>query len=407
MPQTPAPAPESSTEWSVETLKRHLDAAEPLFVLDVRNRDEFAAGKVEGRVPHPGHNVPYFEILEGGGADDMIESVKIYAGRELAKILPRDRTVVTICAKGGTSAIVAEGLRATGYRAVNVAGGTKSWGNLYEVKEVPAGARRIWQLSRPARGCLSYVVASGTDAIVIDPLRHADRYLELAKAHGLRIRQVLDTHAHADHLSGGPAIAKATGAPYGLHPYDAIHPMDVLPARIPFEPLRDGQVFPFGTSRLTVLHIPGHTLGNTAFLVDGDLLFSGDSIFVASIARPDLGGQAETWTPLHRDSLRRLLELPDSTLVLPAHAAGPSEARPDGVFAATLGDLRVRNEGLRRAAGPAEDFQKWILASLPVFPPQYVDIKRANIGLIAPDEDKSEELELGKNVCALEAPKSR
>lgn len=394
------------SEWTVETLKRRLDAGEDVFLLDVRNRDEFAAGRVEGRISPPVLNIPYFEILEGGGAEDMLESVRVFAGRELALRLPRDRTIVAVCAKGGTSRIVAEGLRSLGYRAVNVTGGTKAWGNLYEWRAVvEEPSLNVWQVSRPARGCLSYVVASGRDAVVIDPLRHVEKYLSFTGETEKNIRYVLDTHAHADHLSGGPALARALGVPYGLHPYDAIHPMDVLPATIPYEPLREGQVLEFGSSRLVALHIPGHTLGNMAFLLDDRVLFSGDSIFVASIARPDLGGRAETWTPLHHRSLRRLLQLPESTLVLPAHAAGPSEANAEGVFGAALGDLRRTNEGLKKAEGPEGDFLKYILSSLPVFPPQYVDIKRANIGLLAPDEEKAEELELGRNVCALESRK--
>lgn len=398
----------SPAEWSVEALKRKLDAEEPLFVFDVRNRDEYAAGRVEGRVPHPALNVPYFEILEAGGGEDMVEAVKNFGTRELAGRLPKDNPIVAVCAKGGTSAIVAEALRAIGYPAVNLAGGTRAWGEMYEI--LPALDRpglQIWQAARPARGCLSYIAASGPDAVVIDPLRHVDRYLEFARRKQLKIRFVLDTHAHADHLSGGPALARAAGATYHLHPYDAIHPMDLLPAKIPYEPLRDGQVLRFGSAALEAIHIPGHTLGNMAFLLDRNTLFTGDSIFVTSIARPDLGGHAEAWTPLHRASLRRLLELPDDTFVLPAHASGPQEADRRGVVGARLGDLRVSNEGLRRAAGAEKDFQDWILASLPVFPPQYVDIKRANIGLVRPDEDAAQELELGKNVCALEARKGK
>ena len=73
---------------------------------------------------------------------------------------------------------------------------------------------------------------------------------------------------------------------------------------------------------MKTLHIPGHTLGNVAYLVDDRYLFTGDSIFIESIARPDLGGKGDTWAPLHYHSLRRLLELPDDTVVLPAHFSG-------------------------------------------------------------------------------------
>jgi glyoxylase-like metal-dependent hydrolase (beta-lactamase superfamily II)/rhodanese-related sulfurtransferase len=401
MPSEPRPAPESA-EFTVSTLKKHLDQGKDLFLLDVRNRDEFKAGRIEGRTPTPSLNVPYFEMLEAGGADDLVEAVRNYAKDELAEKLPRGRIIVAVCAKGGTSAIVAEGLRSAGYPAVNLEGGMQAWGDLYEFNAVvDAPPLRVWQAARPARGCLSYVVASGGEAAVIDPLRHADRYVDFARVQKLKIGVVLDTHAHADHLSGGTALARATGASYWLHPYDAIHPMDMLPAAISYEPLRGGQVFSLGKSRLEVLHIPGHTLGNAAFLLDGKYLFAGDSIFVSSIARPDLGGHAEAWTPLHQASLKRLLELPVGTVVFPGHASGPGEANADGRYAAAMGELRISNEGLVKAAGPAREFLAYIMASLPEFPPHYVKIKRANLGLIAPDDESAAELETGKNVCAL------
>ncbi|HWP37402.1 MAG TPA: MBL fold metallo-hydrolase [Gemmatimonadales bacterium] len=393
----------TKTEWSPADLYRRLELGEQPFVLDVRNRDEFANWKIEGRRELPTVNLPYFEILEESDGQDLSpEAWGRLVRQRLDGQLPADQPVLVVCAKGGTSALVAEGLRTQGFDAVNLEGGTKAWGDHYEIRPVLESPQlTIHQVSRPARGCLSYVVASDGQAVVIDALRHVERYEEFARARGLRITLVLDTHAHADHISGGRALADRVGAPYYLHPYDAIHPIDVLPATLSYRFLGDGQEFTIGSSRLQALHIPGHTLGNVAYLLDGRFLFSGDSIFVESIARPDLGGRADTWAPLHHRSLGRLLGLPDSTRVLPGHFSRLSEAGADGLFAATLGDLRRRNEGLRVAAGSETEFVRYILASLPVFPPQYVDIKRVNVGLTVPDEERSSELELGKNVCAL------
>jgi glyoxylase-like metal-dependent hydrolase (beta-lactamase superfamily II) len=119
------------------------------------------------------------------------------------------------------------------------------------------------------------------------------------------------------------------------------------------------------------------------------------------VARPDLGGRGEEWAPLHYDSLyNKLLVLPDETIVLPAHFAKPDEAQPDGSFWDTLGNIK-RNNPREYLAESKEAFIQFMLATLPVFPPQYVDIKRVNAGLLIPDEEKASELELGKNVCAL------
>ena len=175
----------------------------------------------------------------------------------------------------------------------------------------------------------------------------------------------------------------------------------MLPARIDYAYLRDGQTFEIGRHRLTARHVPGHTLGNTAFLLDESYLFTGDSIFIESIARPDLGGHGDTWAPIHFTSLRRLLALPDETLVMPGHFASLAEEGGNGLFAASLGELRESNEGLVKAAGTEEEFVAYILASLPKFPEEYVEIKRVNAGLAEAKEAKASELELGKNICAL------
>jgi glyoxylase-like metal-dependent hydrolase (beta-lactamase superfamily II) len=178
--------------------------------------------------------------------------------------------------------------------------------------------------------------------------------------------------------------------------------MDVLPATIPYEAIRDGQIFPVGRHVLTALHSPGHTLGLVAFRLDDRYPFTGDSIFLRSVARPDLGGKADTWAPLHGRSLRRLLGLPGGITVLPGHFSSLAEADGTGRFAASLDELKQRNDGLVVLRKESEDgFVRYLLGSLPKFIPEYVDIKRVNAGLLAPAEEDAATLEVGKNVCAL------
>jgi glyoxylase-like metal-dependent hydrolase (beta-lactamase superfamily II) len=282
-------------------------------------------------------------------------------------------------------------------------GGMKAWGDYYATRPVVDGPDlAIYQVSRPARGFLSHMLASAGRAIVIDPLRHIHPYLDLAHAMGLTIEAVIDTQGHADHISGGLALAAQTGASYYLHPHDAIHPIDVLPATIPYEFIRDRQMFPVGRHQLKALHIPGHSLGLVAFRLDDRYVFTGDSIFIRSIARPDLGGRAETWAPLHGRSLRMLLDLPGGITVLPGHFSSLDEVNEKGHFAAPLDDLKKQNDGLVVLQRESEEgFVRYLLESLPKFVPEYVDIKRVNAGLLAPAEEDAAILELGKNACAL------
>lgn len=403
-------------DMSLSELKGHLDAGSDLFVVDVRNRDEFAAWRLESRGSLPTINVPYFEIIEegmtllengaqksgDGSEDDVVESIVAYARKHWRDVLPTDKTILTVCAHGGTSDLVARALRSLGYTAVNLAAGMAAWGDFYDVRSVTLDdGTQIFQVNRPARGCLSYVVASDGEAVVIDPLRHIEHYTRLAEEHGLRITRVLDTHGHADHISGGVALARQLGVPYHLHPYDAIHPLDVLPATIAYEPLHDGQEFRFGRATMRAVHVPGHTLGNIVFVLNDAVAFTGDSIFIESVARPDLGGRGETWAPLHYRSLRRLLDLPGDTIIMPGHFSSPAEADERGLYARTLAELLETNEGLRMVERGEEAFVAYLLGSLPRFPEQYVDIKRVNAGLLQPDEDTASELELGRNICAL------
>ena len=331
----------------------------------------------------------------------MVDSVAACVERDLAGKLSKDEPVLAVCAKGDTSEYVMQALQRLGYEAGSLKGGMKAWGNYYESRAiVDTTELSIHQISRPARGCLSYMVASDDRAIVIDPLRHIDSYLSATR--GITVEAVIETHGHADHISGGRALAAATGAAYHLHPYDAIHPIDMVPATFSYEPLRDGQTFRLGKHKLRVLHTPGHTLGLVALLLDDEFLFTGDSIFIDSIARPDLGGKAEAWAPLHTRSLRRLLDLPRNTRVLPGHFSNLEEGDQNGLFQATLGSLKTGNEALIELQRSSDsEFVRYLLTSLPKFMPEYVEIKRVNTGLSSPAEDDAATLELGKNVCGL------
>ncbi|SCZ49594.1 MBL fold metallo-hydrolase [Thiohalomonas denitrificans] len=376
---------------------------EPMFILDVRNRDEFETWRVEGPHPVPTLNVPYFELLDLEDEDeDVTEAVVRGVQAQIKDQLPGDRPILAVCAEGHTSDYVAEGLHRLGFDAMNMEGGMEGWGNFYYSRPVEQNERySLFQVVRPARGCVSHVLVSDGRAAVFDPARHIGQYDQLAADAGATIERVLDTHLHADHLSGGPELSERDHVPYHLHPYDAIHPMDMLPARIPYRPLESEQTFTLGRTDIKVLHYPGHTLGMVAFLIDGRFLLNGDSLFLESIARPDLGGKADTWTPLLYASLKRMEELPDETVVLPAHFSELSTGDENGIYRASLGDLKQHNPGLRKLAEGEAAFRDYVLASLPEFPEAYVEIKRANAGLASPDARKAQELELGKNICAV------
>src|SRR4030067_776157 len=118
-------------EWSAQELKERLDHQEKLYIFDVRNRDVFSAWKIEDRRALPTLNVPYVEIFERGGKGNTVESVVTYAKKELAQQLPKDQPIVTVCNRGNSSKLIAQGLRQLGFDVVSLQGGMAAWGNFY------------------------------------------------------------------------------------------------------------------------------------------------------------------------------------------------------------------------------------------------------------------------------------
>jgi hydroxyacylglutathione hydrolase len=164
-------------------------------------------------------------------------------------------------------------------------------------------------------GCASYLIgdeASG-EAVVVDPAYAVEPYLEEAERAGVRIVRVLETHTHADHLSGHGRLALEHGVPVSIHPL-------AQPA-FPFDPVADGQELDVGSLAIRVLHTPGHRPEHCCYLVEGHLL-TGDSLLIGDAARPDLAIEArEGAEDLYR-SLQRLMGLPDETEVDPGHTGG-------------------------------------------------------------------------------------
>ena len=371
-------------EITPDELYRDMRRGNPPYILDVRNEDEFANWVIEGLPADSLLNIPYFAFLEDEHGC-------------LARV-PRGRDVAVVCAKGGSSAFVASLLTQHGIRARNLQGGMIAWGDLHMTMRVPsppALGLSLFQINRVGKRCLSYLIVSNGEAQVIDPARHIDWYMSLAQAQQAQLTRVIDTHLHADHLSGGPALARALGIPYHIRLDDAAG------AQFPYHSLADGDRLALGSSvvEIITLHTPGHTPGSTSLLVNERYLLTGDTLFVSSIGRPDLGDKAEEWAQLlYRTLFDRIVGLPDDVLILPAHYSAVGEMRQDGIVATTLGEARQKNPVFQRRT--EQQFLEYVLARLPAQPPIYQEIRRANLGRIVLDAEHAIEAELGPNQCA-------
>jgi hydroxyacylglutathione hydrolase len=232
-------------------------------------------------------------------------------------------------------------------------------------------------------GCAAYLFGCGSLAkcAVVDAHdEDVDAYISFATSKGMQITHVIDTHVHADHRSGGPALAQKVGAPYHLH--------ESADVSLPFEPLRDGQDLELGNTRIRVLHTPGHTPESVCLVVtdlrrgtDPWFVLTGDTLFVGAVGRPDLPGRAEeNAAELYDNIHQKLLTLPDDLEVFPAHFAGSAcGAGMSGKPSSTIAFEKRNNPLLGKSR---EDFVS-ALIDVPAKPAEMQRILDANRGRLS------------------------
>jgi glyoxylase-like metal-dependent hydrolase (beta-lactamase superfamily II)/rhodanese-related sulfurtransferase len=209
-------------------------------------------------------------------------------------------------------------------------------------------------------GCGSYLVGDtdSFEAAVVDPAFAIDPYLDEAHRSGIRIVRVLETHTHADHLSGHGRLALENGVPVSIHA--------AAGAEYPHDEIADGDVVRVGNVAIRVLHTPGHRPEHCAFLVDERILLTGDSLFVGDAARPDLAVEAREGAEGLFESLQRLRELPEAVEMYPGHVAG-------SLCGASMSSDPSSTIGRERATNPMlalNDVQEFVLASASVAAPR-------------------------------------
>jgi len=227
------------------------------------------------------------------------------------------------------------------------------------------------QLLNEEAGCLSYLIgcSQAGQGLIVDPARdRVDDYVALARRKGLTITGIVETHVHADHISGNQALAAKTGARIHIHP--------AANAAFAHDPVEDGRQLRVGSVALDVVHTPGHTPESISLLITdlsrGDepwFVLTGDTLFVGDVGRPDFGGE-QAAARLYASLTERLLRLPDSVEVYPAHGAGSSCGRAmSSKTATTIGFERRFNAALQ--AGGVDDFVRRLMTGLPPKPPNF------------------------------------
>jgi glyoxylase-like metal-dependent hydrolase (beta-lactamase superfamily II) len=366
----PATAP---TTISPAALAERVAAHGPLTILDVRDDASWA---IEG----PGVTVRHVP------ADTALAD-------PAATAATLDAPVTVVCNRGITARKVAEALAREGVQTDVLDGGMRGWIGTLRAVAVPTGVPglEVRQVQRPGRGCLSYLAAAGGRALVVDPAPDAAFYLALAAELGATITDVVDTHLHADHLSGARELAARTGATLRL-------PAPALERGVAYDvtPLADGDAIPLGDVPVRAVALPGHTTDMTGLLLGERLLVSGDSLFADGIARPDLQqgdpeGARAMGRLLHATLHDRVLALGDDVVLLPGH---DHPGVRDGAVAPTLGEVRARVAELSIEDPTA--FADALLADMPPRPANYETVIAVNAGTHPFDP----ELETGGNSCS-------
>ena len=326
-------------------------ADDPPLLLDVRPAEQRAVAHLEGDLWIP------------------LDELPARAGE-----LPRSARVVVYCHYGGAAHRAVDLLVRLGHRDVAVLeGGIDKYARaidptLARYRDPADGSWVLQQFPNVETGCLAYLVRdrSSDEAIVIDPGRNVGPYLEALRRQRLRLRAIVETHTHADHLSGHAELHARTSAPIWLGRRS--------PAQYPHRTLADGDAVDLGASEILVWETPGHTSDHLSFGLDG-VVFTGDTLLPGSCGRTDLGNgdPGLLWESL----TTKLLRLPDETEVLSAHYGPKHGLPPPERYSSTIGFERRTNEALLQADRKA--FLTYMTEGWPAPPAGFAEVVRANL----------------------------
>ncbi|MDW0189902.1 MAG: rhodanese-like domain-containing protein [Nitrososphaeraceae archaeon] len=399
-------------------LKKKIDNNEDIFILDVRTPQEYESWKLS----YDNHQNPKLIPVDRLFTNDS----------NLLKEIPKDKEIVTLCAHGNRSIMAARLLNQLGYNVKSVRGGMAGWNKVYDDAEivVPNDAPfRIWQIRRISKGCMGYIISSKEDstAVVIDPSReNYEAFLNVAKENGLKIIKIIDTHQHADHVSGVAKLAKAINAQTHEEVtayFSSLEEYNSENTEINIEYIQNGELIEISKKIwLSAIHTPGHTNGSFSFLIehsgsdsDSDktdgmkstdnriqysYLFTGDTLFVDGVGRPDLREEAKKYAEMLYESYHQtIVQLPDNTLILPAHFNGSSNSLKHAVpISDTIGSLKKK---VTLLSMNKDEFVHLVTDTLPARPMNYKTIIDINKRILSFDNMQMPDLEAGPNSCVV------
>ena len=366
---------DGSLEISTDELKSLYDEEERDFVvIDVREPEEFRDWKIQGSM-----NVPLGER---------------FASR--VKAIADDNRVITVCRTGVRSLHAVHELQETGLFVMSLRGGIVAWSNTYVTADVQvpnALSGRVIQIRRLSKGCTSYLIGDGKECVIVDPSSKIEEYVRTARREGFTITEVIDTHKHADHISGARQLASTTGAQLHLSPLDGYY-FDG------YRPLINSTNISLENGRMEIkaIHTPGHTRGSMSLLVNDVMLMSGDTLFLDGIGRPDLQGSVEESAKQLVHTCQKLFDkLNSEAMVLPGHFGSSEDLMTTAPITAPVSIVEAR---IKRADFSDPASVAGLVCNLPK-PANYEAILKINSGQASFDPSVCDLLEEGPNRCAL------
>jgi glyoxylase-like metal-dependent hydrolase (beta-lactamase superfamily II)/rhodanese-related sulfurtransferase len=393
-----------------EDLKKKIDKGEDIFILDVRNPEEHKSWKVS------------YDKYQ----DSSVIPIDALSSPDALKQIPKDKQIVTFCGHGNRSMGAAKMLAEMGYNVKSIEGGLDGWNSVYDIAAINDATSpiRIWQIRRVSKGCMGYVIATASDkkAVVIDATCEIDNAIsKIVKENDLKITKVIDTHMHADHLSGASRLAKKYAVDLyisSLEGYEIIN-RNGEGSSLNIKSIKDGDKLEIGDETvLEAIHTPGHTNGSISFKLQINdnskisdkgynidknnkrtYLFTGDTLFIDGVGRPDLHNKAEEFTRnLFNSYHQKILNLSDETLILPAHFSGSfSHEKP---ISKTIKSIKQK---MNLLSASQQEFVKFVTASIPPQPINYEKIISINRNMIPCDKVEQNDIEAGPNSCGIKA----
>ena len=340
-----------------------------VFLLDVREPQEFAEFKIPGAV-----NIPLSQLFM---PDSQLQ-------------IPKDKKIVTICSHGNRSMVATFALAQNGLESTSLVGGMSLWNQVLGATVLKENDIVIIQVEKIGKGCLSHIIGSNGEAVVIDPTYPPSKYLEYAQKEGLKITKVIDTHQHADHVSAAKELSQITGSKLYLSKLEEY--------KLESEKIEDGSSISFGTKQLLVMHTPGHTPGGMSLVLDDKYVFSGDILFVEGIGRPDLRDQAEEFAAKLYDTLHnKILKFDDNVRIFPTHHSEGVNPTKDGIYYTTVQNAKK----LPLIDLDKTEFVNKVVGITTPRPMNYSMIIKINKGIIPIAPEQIPDLEMGPNRCSI------